>query len=102
MVQWVNDPACLCAGGGLIPGVLWVKDLVFLQLWHRSKLWLRFDPWPGNFQMPQGQPKEKKRYIVFTKNKICQINLISAFERINTLGGQRIVLRLLERFNMVR
>ena len=26
----------------------WVKDPALLQLWHRSKLRLRFDPWPGN------------------------------------------------------
>ena len=29
----------------------WVKDLVLLQLWHRLQLWLRFNPWPGNFSM---------------------------------------------------
>ena len=31
----------------------------------RSLLWLRFDPWPGNFHMPQAQPlhltKKKKK-----------------------------------------
>ena len=54
MVQWVNDPACLYGGADLIPGpVQWVKDpAALLQLWCRSPFWLRFDPWPGNFQMP--------------------------------------------------
>ena len=33
----------------------WVKDLVL------SLLWLEFSPWPGNFCMPQVQPK--KRYL---------------------------------------
>ena len=31
--------------------VQWVKELVLPQLWCRSQLWLRFDPWPGNFHM---------------------------------------------------
>ena len=44
--------------------VQWVKDLAFLQLWHRSQLWLRFAPWPGNFHMLWVQPKNKN------KNKI--------------------------------
>lgn len=31
----------------MIPGLVqWVKDLVLPQLWHRSQLWLGFDPWP--------------------------------------------------------
>ena len=32
----------------------WVNDLALLQLWYRSQLWLRFDPWPGNFHMLLG------------------------------------------------
>ena len=31
--------------------LLWVKDPALLQLWSRSKLWLGFDPQPGNFHM---------------------------------------------------
>ena len=30
----------------------WVKDLAL------SRLWLGFDPWPGNFCMPGAQPKK--------------------------------------------
>ena len=37
----------------------WVKDPAFLQLWHRSQLWLSFDPWPENLHMLQVQPKKK-------------------------------------------
>ena len=45
VVQWVNDPACLCSVASSIPGpVQWVKDLVLLQLWLRWHLWFRFDP----------------------------------------------------------
>ena len=34
---------------GLIPILAqWIKDLVLLQLWFGSQLWLRSDPWPGN------------------------------------------------------
>ena len=35
-----------------------VKDPVLPLLWLRSLLWHRFDPWPGNFCMPQAQPKK--------------------------------------------
>ena len=38
-----------------------VKDLVLSLLWLRSLLWCRFDPWPGNFCMPQVWPKEKRK-----------------------------------------
>ena len=59
VVQWVNDPACLCGGTGLIPSLAqWVKDAVLLQLWHRPQPRLRFDPWPGNFHMPWVHPKK--------------------------------------------
>ena len=27
----------------------WVKDSLLLQQWHRSQLWLEFDPWLRNF-----------------------------------------------------
>ena len=40
--QWVNDLARLCGGTSSIPGPV---DLALLQLWYRSQLWLRFDPW---------------------------------------------------------
>ena len=33
----------------------WVKDLVVLL-----QLWLRFDPWPGNFHMLQVRLREKQ------------------------------------------
>ena len=40
-----------------IPGLVqWGKDPTLLQLW------LRFDPWPGNFHMPRvGILKKKKK-----------------------------------------
>ena len=37
-----------------------VKYPALLQPWCRSKLWLKFDPWPGNFHMLWVQPKKKK------------------------------------------
>ena len=40
MAQWVNDPAYLCGGAGLIPGfgpMQWVKDPVLLQLRQQIK-----------------------------------------------------------------
>ena len=33
----------------------WVQDLALLQLWFRSKLWLKFDLGPQNFHVPQVQ-----------------------------------------------
>ena len=41
----------------------WVKDPVL------SLLWRRFDPWPGNFHMPQARPKKK------VKNKLKEISI---------------------------
>ena len=38
----------------------WVKDLALLQLWCRSKLQLKFSPWPGNFHILKVWPKKKK------------------------------------------
>ena len=65
-VQWVKDLACLCGGAGLIPSLAqWVKDPVLVQLCHRSQLWFRLDPWPGNFHMPWVS-LEKKNRNVFT------------------------------------
>ena len=37
----------------------WVKDLALSLLWLWLLLWFGFDPWPGNFHMPQMQPKKK-------------------------------------------
>ena len=49
-----------CRDAGLIPDLAqWVKDPVLLQLWLRSQLPLRSDPWPGT-PYATGQPKKKK------------------------------------------
>ena len=62
VVQRVNDSGCLCGGAGLIPGpVQWVKNLALLQLWYRSHLQLRFDPWPKNFHMPWVRLNKKRK-----------------------------------------
>ena len=45
----------------------WVKDTALLQLWHKLQFWLRFNPWSGNFHVPQGQLKRGKK----TKTKNC-------------------------------
>jgi len=36
-----------------------LKDLALPQLQHRSKLWLGFSPWPGNFHMTRVWPLKK-------------------------------------------
>ena len=54
VVQWVNDLACLWGSVGSIPGqTQWVKDLVPPAS--------EFDPWLGNFHMPQSSQKGKKK-----------------------------------------
>ena len=58
----ILQPLGHCWGMGSIPNPgQWVKDLALPQLQRRSQLWLRFDPGPENFHMPQGQPKKKKK-----------------------------------------
>ena len=43
----------------------WVRDLVLLLHWLGLLLWLRFDPWPGNFCMLwlcyRSAPRPKKK-----------------------------------------
>ena len=39
--------------------VQWVKDLVLLQLWCGLQLWLKLDPYLGNFHMLLGWLKNK-------------------------------------------
>ena len=36
-----------------------VKDMALSLLWLGLLLWIGFDPWPGNFCMPQVQTKKK-------------------------------------------
>ena len=50
-----------------------VKDPALSLLWLWLQLWRWFDPWPGNFHMPQGWQKKKK------KKKKSRISLASDF-----------------------
>lgn len=44
-----------------------------------------------------------QRYIVFTKNKIGQVNFTAVSEKINTVEIKRnVALKFLERFNRVK
>ena len=55
VAQWVNDPACLCAGVCSIPGsVQWGKYPALLQLCCMLQLRHGLDPWPENSHMPWG------------------------------------------------
>ena len=66
VMQWINDPCCLCSWGrhwsaALIPGpARWVKDPVLASLSHRLQLWLEFDPGPRSSHVLQVWPKKKK------------------------------------------
>ena len=54
---------------GLMPGLVeWVKDLEFLQLQLRWRLWLGCDPWPGNSICHGVAKKEKKEKSLQTIN----------------------------------
>ena len=44
------------------------KDPVLSMLWLESLLWLRFDPWPGNFHISWTQPKKKKNPEIINCN----------------------------------
>jgi len=41
----------------------WVKDLVLSLQWLGSLLRHSFNPWLGNFHMPQAWPKKKRKTI---------------------------------------
>lgn len=61
MARWVNDPEVEAPvqSLALLSGL---KYLVLLQLWHRSKLGLRFAPWPGELSyISRVTEKEKKQ-----------------------------------------
>ena len=46
MVQRNNDLACLWFARSIGPAqAQWVKVLALL--WHKSQMWLGFDPWPN-------------------------------------------------------
>ena len=59
MAEWAEH----LTAGILVAAEVWVRS----PAWHSGledpglpKLWLRFNPWPGNFHMPWGQPLKKK------------------------------------------
>lgn len=54
MMQWVNDPACLCGDSGSIPRPVCCGSC---GVGCRSHL----DSWPRNFHMSRSLPKKKKK-----------------------------------------
>ena len=40
-----------------------VKDPALSLQWLGSLLWLKFEPWPRNFHMPQATQKKKKNTV---------------------------------------
>ena len=56
---------------GLIPGLAqWLKDPAFLQLWLKSRLWLRYDPWPRSSICYGAAKNEKKNVYTHTHTYI--------------------------------
>ena len=61
MAQW--DQQHLCSSRTQVQSLAQhhgLKDPALLQLWPRSQLWLRSDPWPGNSICHGVVIKEKK------------------------------------------
>lgn len=60
-------------GSGIVTAALSLKQLGLL-------LWQGFDPWPGNFHMPQARPKKRHIHIfinfgqIFAGNKQERVN----------------------------
>ena len=50
--------------GSTLGPVQWVKDLALPQLWLRSQLQLRSDPWPGNSICHGAARKEKQNSFI--------------------------------------
>ena len=71
----------------------WVKNPELLQLWPRSKLWLRFHPWPGKFHMPRARPLKKKTKVQANDLTLYPLRLLatqSASKRLErSLSGYR-------------
>ena len=64
MAQWVNSstaaaPVTVEVQVQSLATQSGLKDLMLPQLWCRSQLWLRFNPWSGNFHMPRVWPWKK-------------------------------------------
>ena len=60
MAQWHRQHLCSAGHSGVAQRV---RDLVLPQLWRRSQLWLRSDPWPGNSICRGAAKKEKRKKI---------------------------------------
>ena len=59
VAQWFKNPTAVALFAAVVQ--VGLKDLVLLQLWHRSQLWLRFNPWPGNCHVDATDAPLRKR-----------------------------------------
>ena len=56
MAQWVKNPTVATLVSVEVPKHSVLKDSALPQLWCRSQLRLRFNPWPGNLHMLKVPP----------------------------------------------
>ena len=66
VMKWVKNPTAVAQVTGEVQVQSLalrsrLKDLVLLLLQYRALLWLEFDLWLRNFQMPWVQPLKKKK-----------------------------------------
>ena len=66
VMKWVKNPTAVAQVTGEVQVQSLalrsrLKDLVLLLLQYRALLWLGFDLWLRNFQMPWVQPLKKKK-----------------------------------------
>ena len=71
-------PGAVKVDGLEFPGGRVVKDPALSLLWLGSLLWCRFNPWPGNFHVPQVPQKRKKKKCL-TQSFVLLFCLVSFY-----------------------
>ena len=84
VAQWVKNLTAVLGCRSILGWHNGLKNLVLLQLRHRSQLGLGFNPWPRNFHTPWGWQKKKKKKSIIQMNvaiKLKNLDKICIFSR---------------------